>query len=354
MQLLDFLQKKLANFSDERVLEALQDIASNIQIKSDYSISHPDYTTLELPPEVVSKFGQLPVEIQNKYLSLQLRDFLYGIYFDGSIKPRRISDENSVNLPLEEKLENNSAKGLNLEFYEQLHKSNCGKGYFDPGWLVQRQESDGSLAVQKNGLTLHIERDRHLALKEKSATVGDLVAILKPRNLLENEFYVAVGNAGYQGYGNGEGNSETVGIYFNFSPEGAVIVMGYLTGKLNKINIPFAFKVLHNPSDYERYYTGILYLEKSDYEAVKQLLMTVYQENQSHFRRKVPLFTKLLAPGLSLAEETNPKFTAIESFGLERCQIVANSLLEVWQKGDDSKESRIASISQNLSLLGNG
>jgi hypothetical protein len=342
MQLLDSLQNQLTDSSCDQMLNALQDIASNIQITSDYSIIHPDYKPLEFLPEVLANFEQLPLEIRKKYLSLQLRNFLYGIYFNGSIKPLRTLEENTVNLPIQEKLENNSAKGLNLEFYEQLHQSNCGKGYFDPGWLVLREENDGSLAVQKNGLTLHIDRDQHLTPLEKAANVGDLVAILKPRNTLENEFYVAIGNQG-------EANSETVEIYLNLTPEGAVVIMGTCTGKLNKINIPFTLKVLHNPSDYDRYYTGILSLKKSDYEAVKQWLQTVYQENQLYFRPEVPLFTKLLAPGLSLAEQTNPKLAATESFGLHHCRIIANSLLSAWQNGDHSKESKMASIYSHLS-----
>jgi len=41
---------------------------------------------------------------------------------------------------------------------------------------------------------------------------------------------------------------------------------------------------------------------------------------------------KLLAPGLALAEEPNQKFTAQESFGMNRCQIITNGFLEAWQK----------------------
>lgn len=141
-------------------------------------------------------------------------------------------------------------------------------------------------------------------------------------------------------------------IYFNLSPEGAVAVMGSLTRQLNETTIPFTFKVLYNPSDYERYDSGVLYFERSNYEIVRQVLRSVYAENQLHFRTEVPLFTKLLAPGLSLAEEPNCKFAAVESFGMNRCQIVVNGLLEARQKGDESTECRMAFIFQHFSLLG--
>jgi len=64
----------------------------------------------------------------------------------------------------------------------------------------------------------------------------------------------------------------------------------------------------------------------------------------------VPLFTKLLAPGLALAEEPNQKFTAQESFGMNRCQIITNGFLEAWQKVM-APEGLMASI-QQFSLLG--
>jgi hypothetical protein len=76
---------------------------------------------------------------------------------------------------------------------------------------------------------------------------------------------------------------------------------------------------------------------------------SVYAENQLHFRTEVPLFTKLLAPGLALAEEPDCKFAAVESFGMNRCQIVANGLLEAWQNGDESPERVGWHLSANTS-----
>jgi hypothetical protein len=346
MQLLDSPQSQLPAFAPDQVLESLQDIANNIQIQSNFCISHPAYKALNLPTEMVARFQRIPLELQNKYLSLQLQSFLYGIYYNGSMQGQLASDANSADLALHQNLENNTFLGVDLEFYNGLHKSNTGEGYFDPGWQVLRQEPDGSLAVTKGGLTLHIEREQHLQPAEQSAAVGDSVAIRMPRNLVQNGFYMAVSNAGP------DTHPQTVRVYFNLSPEGAVAVMESLTRQLNEIRIPFTFKVLYNPSDYGRYDSGVLYFEKSNYEIVRQVLRSVYAENQLHFRTEVPLFTKLLAPGLALAEEPDCKFAAVESFGMNRCQIVANGLLEARQNGDESPESRMASIHQHFSLLG--
>ncbi|OLT60254.1 hypothetical protein BJP37_15700 [Moorena bouillonii PNG] len=66
----------------------------------------------------------------------------------------------------------------------------------------------------------------------------------------------------------------------------------------------------------------------------------------------VPLFTKQLLPGLALSEEPDYKFTPKEDFGMNRCQIVANALLEAWLQGHDSPEGRMNFILHNFSLLG--
>lgn len=352
MQLLDSLQIQQPPASSERVLDSLQDIANHVQIQPNFCISHPDYKPLELPEEVVVRFQRLPLGLQNKFMSLRLRGFLYGIYYNGSLRKTLAKEADSPSLDVNQNLENNSYLGVDLAFYERLHESNVGEGYFDPGWRVLRQESDGTLAVTKRELTLYIERDRHLLPEEKSAAVGDVVAIKKPRNLVQNGFYMAVGNAGQQSRDKSGGKSETVRIYFNVSPEGAIALMGAITRQLNEIAIPFSIKALYNPSEYERYDSAVLYFDKSKYEVVRQAVQTIYEEERAHFRMEVPLFTKLLAPGLALAEEPDQKFATKESFGTNRCQIIANGLLDAGQNGDDSPKGRWKSILQNFSLLG--
>lgn len=348
MQLLNSLQNQLPVYPAEGLLDSLQDIVNQVQIQFNFHVSHPNYKPLELPAEVVERFQQVPLDLQNKYLSLQVRSFLYGIYYNGSL--RSTLAINADPLMANRDLANNTVMGVDLEFSGRLHESNRGKGYFNPGWCVIREETDGSLAVTKEGLTLHIDRDRHLESPDQSIAIGDLVSIRMPRNLIQNGFYQAVSNAG-----TGPRNSDHSGIvriYFNLTAEGAVSVMASLTGKLNETQVPFTFKVLYNPSDYDRYDSGVLYFDKSDYETVRQVVQTVYAENREQFQPEVPLFTKLLAPGLALAEEPDQKFAAQESFGMNRCQIVTNGLLEAWQKGDNSPEGRMVAIRQHFSLLG--
>lgn len=282
MQLENSSQTQQLDSASQQLLDTLQDIVSNVQIHSNFSISHPNYKPLELPDEVVARFQRMPGDIQNKYLSLQLRSFLYGIYYNASMRAALAPSADSDAPALHQDLENNTRLGVDTAFYERLHSSNQGSGYFDSGWSVMKLESDRTLAVTKGGLTLYVQPEKHLQFPEKSAAVSELVAIRMPRNFVQNGFYMAVSNAGPRSYSHPSRQPEIVRIYFNFSPEGAVAVMGSLTRELNDIFIPFTFKVLYNPGDYKRYDSGVLYFEKSNYEAVRQVLESVYGQTKAY------------------------------------------------------------------------
>ena len=350
MQLLDSLTIQQPNKASNKLLGVLTDIVNKVEIKPNFSIRHPDYKPFELPVEVVSRFENLPEQIKQKYLSLQLQSFLYGIYYNGSMRTSLAPDRETDNRPID--LENNTFLGVDLEFYHQLHQSNQGEGYFDSGWLVIKEENDRGLTVTKGDLKLYIERDKYLQASEKSAVVGDLVAIKMPKNLVQNGFYMAVGNEGHRSVNNSPNETVIVRVYFNVTPPGSIEVMASLTQQLNDLKIPFSFKVLYNPQDYRRYDSGVLYFEKENYQTVKGILEDIYQEHQGYFKREIPLFTMELAPGLGLAEEPDQKFSQQESFGMNRCHIIANGLLEAWHNGDRSPEGRMKAILNQFSQLG--
>jgi hypothetical protein len=327
--------------SEEQLLEAFKDIACNLGITSNLSITHPFYTTSELDAKVRCRFEQLPEELKNKYLGLRLRSFLYGAYYNGSIKKVEESTHNSTNAALN--LENNINKGADIKFYRQLHASNSGIGYFDAGWLVTSQEQDGSLAVMKDGLTLYIDPIKHLAITEQNAVEGAIVSVRMPKNLIQSGYYIAVSDAGPSCH-------EVVEIYLNVSPEAAVHLMQGLTQNLNKNIVPFTLKALYNPSEYECHTPLILSFSRECYGAIWKILQSIYTSYAAYFRPEVPLFTKVLGPGVALAEEPEEKFFEQEDFGQNRCQIVANALMEVRQEGDETVEKRMNAILNHLSF----
>ncbi|HEY9627455.1 MAG TPA: T3SS effector HopA1 family protein [Coleofasciculaceae cyanobacterium] len=336
-------------------LTALQDLVNYIQIKTNYCIHHPRYSPSEPPEAIASRLPMLPADLQQRYLKAQLQNYLYDIYFSGEIC---LGDETGFSgiqefaqtLQAEDGsppiLENNRVHGQDVRFYEQLRRSNSGKGYFDPDWQVVRRESNGTFVVQKEELTLHIDPLRHLPAETRSPSIGDIVAIRLPKNRIETGFYVAVGNAGLV-----PDDSPAIELYFNVTPAGAIALMQSLTQRLNAIALPFVFKVLSDPVAYGRYDAGILQVERSRSQQLWPVLQQVYAAiapDQVH--APTPLFTKTLAPGLGLAEE--PEENTAEDFGTKCCKLVAEGLLSVWQTEADSPQARMSAIRQRLTEQG--
>ncbi|NMF63145.1 hypothetical protein DP113_20900 [Brasilonema octagenarum UFV-E1] len=336
--------------------ETLHDIANNIQIEfSEFRISHSHYPPIETPAATVAQLQKMPQEIQYKYFNSQLLKFICSIYFEGS-RTTEVSPGVKTN---EQILQEIDSQGIDWEFYEQLDENNYGGGFFHPGYRIIRQEADGSLAAEFDTLIQHIQRERHLPLALQSASVNDPVAVLLPSSYIHGNRYRANGD-GIGGLPPMKFHSEGINVYFNFSPEPAVWAMKYLTTKLNEVKVPFAFEVLHNPLNYRLYNSGFLkfpYNPDESYrykEILLPVLQTIYAENKSHFREQVPIFTKVLAPGIGLAEHpaSELKFGLQQQFGENRCEIVANAMLEAHQNGDESKQARMKYINQHFERLG--
>ncbi len=337
--------ESVANFG-QSALESLKEIAQNIRFGEEFSLHHTAGAVRDMSQPLVQNLLQLPVPLRDQYLNLQLRSFLYTLYFKGAIDLKHELTTTSDAL-MQQIPENDASEGPNQIFLSQLQDANGGKGYFDPGWEILRLESNGRLAVYKDQLTLHVLPDWHLPPLSQSADVGDTVAIRMPHNFIEPGFYVAIGNAGLSRL-KSQDSDQLIEVYFNFSPEGAIAILKSLSQHFNQLEIPFLFKILYNPSFYKRWDSGILRLERSQYLAIAIHLKEIYTQQQSQFKDQVPLFTKRLAPGLGLAEVPIQTGSA-EDFGRDRYQLVANGLLAARQEGDESVANRMNHILRQFS-----
>jgi hypothetical protein len=348
MPTIDYNQTNLITHQNNELalISVLEDVANNIEVREDFSIYHPLYQPLEIPQEAVGRFRQMPEQVKQKFLSLQVRSFLYGIYYNGSMQSSLALDAEPQTLQLD--LENNSVKGIDTAFFQRLHEANSGKGFFDGGWQVLTAENDDIVVVKKGGLRLYVQREQYLTQAEQQAQIGDTVAIKMPKNRMQNGFYMSVGD---KGFSHPQPGDALVRIYFNLTPDGSVAVMESFTKGLNEFGIPFSFKVLYNPQDYNRYDAGVLYFDRQDYPTVMQVIRSFYDRCQSYFKPEIPLFTKQIAIGIGLAEEPSLKFAERESFGMNRCQIIANGLLSL-DRTNSSRTDRLSAILEQFSTLG--
>jgi hypothetical protein len=318
---------------------AVQPIMDAIQLEDDIYIHHSQYGSIDVRSGL-SHWQQLSTELQAQYFRLQLVNFLYRLYFQGS-SSTHIQPQAQLDNPVPHKIyENRTVKGLDLQFYEQLQQSNVGEGYFDSGWVVQKQEVDGSLAVQKQGLTLHIQCDRHLKSLDQPTIPGTILAIRLPNHTWIGEYYMAIGNGGFPQPV--EEDASIMSFYLNLSPDGISRIMKEITLQLNQRGVPFALKVLANPSDYDRLFTGILNISVEEYPSLSPLIESCFRQLHDSFREGSPLLTQPLVPGVSIAYESNIDLLKVpETHGRNCFQLLADHLIQ-------SQQSPHGSVSRDI------
>jgi hypothetical protein len=113
--------------------------------------------------------------------------------------------------------------------------------------------------------------------------------------------------------------------------------MQSITRSLNRARIPFRFKTLVNPIDYTRCDSAVLYILREHYEVVRSLLEPIYVEVAPFLRWRTPVFTKALAPGLGIAEQP----PSGNSFGMDRCRVLAEGLVRAHELGRASLDERL-------------
>jgi HopA1 effector protein family len=202
--------------------------------------------------------------------------------------------------------------------------------------VVLKESADGLLAVQKDGLTMHVSRDRHLA--DPTVNLGDTVSVRLPNSQIEQGCYIAVGDRGPCPR---RSERHIINLYFNVTIEGILHAMQVLTATLNELGLPFSFSVPYDLETYqERCDAGILSIDRQEYGTIQSSLAQFYQTHATQFRSTVPLFTKVLAPGLGLSEQPLNFFVENESFVMQRLQALAEGLIDAWRQDLKSPEDR--------------
>jgi hypothetical protein len=325
--------------------QILAEIIAKIEIDENFTVAHPDYEALELTPDVIEKLHQALPQIRSKYLTTQVQEYLYDIYFSHSaigLQELEITEQQQLQLT------NNIVNGIDIHFYEQLRQSNTGEGYLDFNWQVVGETEDRELVVVKDGLHLHIDRQRYLDPDLAHVSIGSTIPIYLPPSLVGEDTYIIVGNAGTPKVYPPNSGVKSLELYFNFTPDAAVAIAAQLTHELNSLKIPFQFAILHDPVLFYRYDAGTLRLDRAGYLAIQPVLTKLHQVHQAEFSTNVPLFSKQLAPGLGLAEVP----IAPVSFGMQRCELVAKGLIAAMEQDRTTAADKFELIQQQWTIAG--
>jgi hypothetical protein len=220
-------------------------------------------------------------------------------------------------------------------FLATLSAANTGTGSREDGWQVRQIGARQVIAAQR-GLTVRLAREDIHAPAD--ARPGTTATIRLPKELLRLSpgFYLALGDEGLPR----PDQEPMLRLYWNLSAAVAADFVHAVTATLNPARVPFQLKVIDDPDRYDRCDAGVLYLPRCHYPAVETTLGTVYRRLRSGLGNRVPPFTKVLAPGLAVAEDPGDG----GSFGRQRCGLLAEAVIRARERRVRSPAGRTAVV----------
>ena len=138
-----------------------------------------------------------------------------------------------------------------------------------------------------------------------------------------------------------------VRFYWNLAPQGAPAFLTALCA-LDRARIPFQMKVPLDPRGYARTDAGVLYLDDESVAASADIVAAAYDASRFALRAGVPLFARRLAPGLAFAESPPTG----DSFGMHRCDLIAEGLVRAFERGAVAPGARAAVVRERLTEYG--
>jgi hypothetical protein len=227
-----------------------------------------------------------------------------------------------------------------MPFVRELSTANTGTGCWENGWLIRRFEEDKAVLF-KEGLELWVHAEECKLAPDKSSM--PMTASLRlPKELLNFSpgFYIALSDKEFN-----EDKSQTlVRLYWNLTSEGAVHFVRSVTSKLNKNGLPFKLKIVNDPLRYTRCDVAILYIHKTDYLIIGQILAKLYPKVSKYLKNSVPALTKPLAPGIGLAEDPEQGL----SFGMHRSKLLADGIIRAYEQGKKSLHERLQVVEERF------
>ncbi len=226
----------------------------------------------------------------------------------------------------------------------ELAAANSGTGCVEPGWQLV-EEGEGRRVVQKGGLRLWVT-DEEIEAARNAPRVGDLVAVRLPACLpgFSPGFYTARGDRGFSA----EGPRLLDRVYLDLRPEGAVPFVREATRRLNRARLTFVAKVVDDPGGFDRRDSAVLAFERRDRTRALAVVEDLRAALATHLDEGAPAMTLPLGPGVAFAEAAGGG----ESFGANRCRLLAEAVVAAAERGLHTTEERVELVRQRFSEAG--
>jgi HopA1 effector protein family len=238
------------------------------------------------------------------------------------------------------------APAPDTDFARRLAAANTGRERWDRGWVIHQFGPNGQAFVRKG------DRERVAVpgafifdgAPGMTAQIGASVSVRAPSETFEAQpgYYFAFGET----LDELADNLSLTRLYFHCGAENAALLVGELTGALNRFQTPFQLKTPAAPALYGRTDAAVLYVGSRYFPIAARLVAEVREKVP--LEAATPLFTKTLWPGVGAGVEPGTG----ESFGQHRCRLVAEGIVAAWRQGEQKAPARLAAIEARFASAG--
>jgi hypothetical protein len=221
-----------------------------------------------------------------------------------------------------------------------LADGNQSVARWDPGWVIYDLGAGGQVFIRKGDCQRAAVPGEFVSANPPGlpAFVGSVVSVVVHREAVGAQpgWYFAYGDTLSDVWD----EFTLLRFYFHCTETHSPELLRHLTAQLNKYRVPFRLKAPTAPALYNRTDALVLYVAKRYFDVTARLIAALPDEIAARLHESVPLFTKPIRPGVGFAEEPNTG----ESFGMHRCRLTAEGVVEAWRAGDQSAEGRMRAV----------
>lgn len=233
-------------------------------------------------------------------------------------------------------------------FTASLSAANPTAMRWEAGWKIFRTEANGAVHVHKNDVALQVQAGQYtfVAGGGRPPGIGEMVEILVPRESLTIQpgYYFAFSEMVASDY-----DSARMGrLYFHVPSYEAAWLIETLATVLNRYHVPFRLKCSTDPAQFDRDDGFVLYVARRFMPVTLRLLKPFVGEFRRRLKESTPLFSKPLLDGLGAADDPGTG----ESFGQVRSLLVADAILDCWQRERNSATDRYEALKNRFKTAG--
>lgn len=227
-----------------------------------------------------------------------------------------------------------------------FEEANAGREWRDRGWHIYNVSANVVYA-EKGGRVHMFEPSQvtpHNGGSPAAGVMADVVVGRRAPESMQPGFYIALGEVPY------EMHDETTAVrfYFNVQESGAPRLMRAITRLFNRFEVPFRFKSLRYSGIYTRRDAAVLFIGRRYFQIAARLVTAAHAEVRDVLNDDVPLLTKAMLPGVGFAEDPGNG----DSFGTNRCRLLAQSAWEAFSRGRTSVAERLDEAARQFRLAG--